>query len=102
MILVGHNPGMSEVIQSICGANVNLKTGAIARIDLYPPALRGATLRWLLSPRVLDAIAKYNMITAQEYASCRCCPGCHPALRVPTRTSWSTCICRGNSYSILS
>lgn len=56
ILLVGHNPSLSEVIQAVSGANVNLKTGSIARIDLYPPALRGALLKWLLSPRLLDAI----------------------------------------------
>ena len=47
---------MSEVVQSVSGANVNLKTGGIVRVDLYPPAVRGAMLKWLLSPRILDAI----------------------------------------------
>jgi phosphohistidine phosphatase len=57
ILLVGHNPSMSEVVQAVCGASVNLKTGSIVRIDLYPPAVRGATLKWMLSPRLLDAIA---------------------------------------------
>jgi phosphohistidine phosphatase len=56
ILMVGHNPSISEVIMAISGSNVNMKTGSIARLDLYPPAVRGASLRWLLTPRILDAL----------------------------------------------
>ncbi|MCU0512517.1 MAG: phosphohistidine phosphatase SixA [Anaerolineae bacterium] len=57
VLLVGHNPSMSEVVQAVSGAAVNMKVGSIARVDLYPPAVKGGLLKWLLSPRVLDAMA---------------------------------------------
>lgn len=56
ILFVGHNPSMSELIQAITGANVNLKTGSVARVDLYPPAIRGAQLKWLISPRIFDVL----------------------------------------------
>jgi phosphohistidine phosphatase len=57
ILFVGHNPSMSELVQAMTGANVNLKTGAVARIDLYLPAIRGAQLKWLISPRIFDSLA---------------------------------------------
>lgn len=56
VMFVGHNPSMSELIQTITGANVNLKTGAVARVDLYPPAIKGAQLKWLITPRIFDSL----------------------------------------------
>jgi phosphohistidine phosphatase len=54
LLLVGHNPSISEVIHQMTGANVNLKTGAFACLEVSPIALKGATLKWLLTPRRMD------------------------------------------------
>lgn len=57
IMFVGHNPSMSSVVQAICGAEVGMKKGAIARIDLMPNQMRGE-LVWLVTPKVFDAIAE--------------------------------------------
>lgn len=57
LLLVGHNPSISEVLQNMTGANINLKTGAIACVEVYPAALKGGTLKWLLTPRIMDELA---------------------------------------------
>lgn len=57
LLLVGHNPSISEVLQNMTGANINLKTGAIACVEVYPVALKGGTLKWLLTPRIMDELA---------------------------------------------
>lgn len=57
IMFVGHNPSMSEVVESITGAAVELSTGAIACVtNIYPPMTRGAILKWLLTPKVIDAM----------------------------------------------
>jgi len=57
LLLVGHNPSISEVVQQMTGANINLKTGAIVCVDVYPIALKGGTLKWMLTPRLMDELA---------------------------------------------
>lgn len=54
-VLVGHDPDLSEVIASLCGAAyLPLRKGAMARIDLSLPLQPGAgILRWLLPPDLL-------------------------------------------------
>jgi phosphohistidine phosphatase len=57
IMFVGHNPSMSEVVQHITGAAVELSTGAIACVtEFYPPSTRNAVLKWLLTPRVIDPL----------------------------------------------
>ena len=57
VMFVGHNPSMSNVVQALTGASVDLKVGGLARVDiLFPgPALSGQ-LAWLLAPRVFEAL----------------------------------------------
>ena len=61
ILLVGHEPWMSELIELLCAGPVShgfieLKKAACALIDAD---LSGtATLRWLLPPRVLRALAE--------------------------------------------
>jgi phosphohistidine phosphatase len=57
VMFVGHNPSMSDVTQALTGANVDLKVGGLARVDvLFPaPPLQGQ-LVWLLAPRVFEAL----------------------------------------------
>lgn len=52
VVLVGHDPDFSAIASSLTGAAIELRKGAIARIDLpdaAPSAGRGA-LRWLIPP----------------------------------------------------
>lgn len=50
-VLVGHDPDFSDLVTEIVGAEIPMKKGAIARIDL-PNGLESGegTLRWLLPP----------------------------------------------------
>ena len=55
VMFVGHNPSMSEVVESMTGAAVELSTGAIACVaNVYPPATKGAILKWLLTPKIIN------------------------------------------------
>ena len=57
VMFVGHNPSMSEVVQHVTGAAVDLSTGGVACVaEFYPPSTRNAILKWLLVPKVIDAI----------------------------------------------
>ena len=55
VVLVGHDPDFSTLASSLTGAAIELKKGAIARIDLGDrgPRAGGGALRWLLPPAVL-------------------------------------------------
>ncbi len=57
VMFVGHNPSMSDVVQALTGANVEMKVGGLARVDILyrEPSLRGH-LVWLLAPKVFDAL----------------------------------------------
>ena len=50
-VLVGHDPDFSELLSTLTGADLEMKKGALARIDL-PDGLQGGRgrLRWLLPP----------------------------------------------------
>ena len=52
VVLVGHDPDFSELAAVLCGAQrLELRKGAMARIDTVLPLLAGAgMLRWLLPP----------------------------------------------------
>jgi len=55
VVLVGHDPDFSTLASSLTGAAIELKKGAIARIDLADggPRAGGGALRWLVPPGVL-------------------------------------------------
>lgn len=54
IMLVGHEPGFSEVVGELIGrAEVSMKKGALARVDLMPGRGPRGRLVWLLQPRVL-------------------------------------------------
>jgi len=54
--LVGHEPSLSHLIGALVGdAEVDLKKGGIARLDVEVFKRGGARLRWLLPPKVLRA-----------------------------------------------
>lgn len=58
VMAVGHNPGMEEWIQMLCGAAVRLPTAGLARIELEIGDWSeleggGGELQWLVTPRLL-------------------------------------------------
>jgi phosphohistidine phosphatase len=54
-VLVGHDPDFSELLSTLVGAEVTMKKGAFARIDVRGSVADGrGTLRWLISPDLLD------------------------------------------------
>ena len=55
VVLVGHDPDFSSLLQSLCVApNVEMKKGALARIDVERPVGPGrGDLRWLVPPDLL-------------------------------------------------
>ena len=54
ILLVGHEPGFSEVIGELIGEGyVAMKKGALARVDLLPGRKPRGRLIWLLQPGVL-------------------------------------------------
>lgn len=54
VMLVGHNPSMSEVVSELTGAQIDMKKGGLARIDLMSAST--GELIWLIAPKVFDAI----------------------------------------------
>lgn len=56
ILLVGHEPDFRLVIQELTGADVVMKKGALARIDLAPNDPNRGKLVWLLQPRVLMSL----------------------------------------------
>jgi phosphohistidine phosphatase len=57
VVLVGHDPGFSEVVSHLAGAQISMAKGALARIDMVDREVRAGSgdLRWLLPP---DAVAR--------------------------------------------
>jgi phosphohistidine phosphatase len=55
VVLVGHDPDFSAVASTLIGAAIELRKGAIARIDLQDtrPAAGQGALRWLIPPGVV-------------------------------------------------
>ncbi len=58
IMLVGHNPNLSQFLGRIvcedgCEADIDLKKGAVARVEL---GRNSATLNWCLTPRILRAL----------------------------------------------
>jgi phosphohistidine phosphatase len=55
VVLVGHDPDFSAAASSLIGAAIELRKGAIARIDLpdSKPAAGQGALRWLIPPGVV-------------------------------------------------
>jgi len=54
LMLVGHEPSMSQVIGEIIGGGkIDLKKGGLACVEVPEPPLRKGELKWLLPPKVL-------------------------------------------------
>lgn len=53
-VLVGHDPDFSWLLSALVGAEIGMKKGAMARVDVAGELDEGAgTLRWLITPDVL-------------------------------------------------
>jgi phosphohistidine phosphatase len=53
-VLVGHDPDFSWLLSSLVGAEIGMKKGAMARVDVTDElAAGGGTLRWLITPELL-------------------------------------------------
>ena len=58
VMLVGHNPGMEDLLMLLCGGNVRMPTAAIAGLRLYADVWQDvsggdAYLQWLIKPKLL-------------------------------------------------
>ncbi|MEA2621813.1 MAG: phosphohistidine phosphatase [Chloroflexota bacterium] len=55
-VLVGHDPDFSELLTDLVGGSrLEMKKGALCRIDLeLPPSTGDGVLRWLVPPDLLD------------------------------------------------
>jgi phosphohistidine phosphatase len=59
VLLVGHEPTMSATIGQLIGrASIDLKKGALARVELPDPAASSGRLIWLVPPKILTAVEK--------------------------------------------
>ncbi len=58
VLLVGHNPSMSQVVGDLTGAIVSMRKGGLARIDMLSWSPPRGELVWLLAPKVFDALAQ--------------------------------------------
>jgi phosphohistidine phosphatase len=63
ILVVGHNPNLSEFLGRImseagCEGSVDLKKGAVARVEMGRNA---GTLNWLITPRILRGL--YTAVT---------------------------------------
>lgn len=56
VMFVGHNPSMSVVVNQLTGAQIGMKKGGIARVDLFAPESVEGELVWLLTPKIFDAL----------------------------------------------
>jgi len=50
LMIVGHEPTFTEVIEALTGATCKLSKGGVAVVDLHPPQMKGRLL-WLFPPK---------------------------------------------------
>jgi phosphohistidine phosphatase SixA len=54
VVLVGHDPDFSDLLATLCGADIPMRKGALARIEADLPLEPGTgVLRWLVPPDLL-------------------------------------------------
>ncbi len=58
VMLVGHNPGLEDIIQALSGGRVRMPTAAVASLRLYADTWADvepgqAHLQWLIKPKIL-------------------------------------------------
>lgn len=51
ILLVGHEPSLSEAIHGLTGGKVELTTAGLARVDMEPDQTQHGTLVWLVTPK---------------------------------------------------
>ena len=52
-VLVGHDPDFSWLLSALVGAELTMKKGAMARVDVTELREGGGILRWLITPELL-------------------------------------------------
>ena len=53
-VFVGHDPDFSETLSDMCGSQLTMRKGALARVEIERPLRSGAgELRWLIPPDAL-------------------------------------------------
>jgi len=58
VILVGHEPYLSEWTQKLCGASLSFKKGATACIQVNPTDLAASELLWFFQPQPLGRLGE--------------------------------------------
>ena len=53
VMLVGHEPGLSEAVSTLTGAQIKLSKAGLVRVDLDDPNQLHGQLIWLLSPKLM-------------------------------------------------
>jgi phosphohistidine phosphatase len=53
LMLVGHEPGLSEAVGTLVGGRIILKKGGVAYVQLADAATKKGVLAWLLQPRTI-------------------------------------------------
>jgi phosphohistidine phosphatase len=53
LMLVGHEPSLSEAVAALTGANAKLAKAGLARVDVADPNQLRGQLIWLLSPKLM-------------------------------------------------
>ena len=54
LMLVGHEPTLSQTIAHLTGAHIDMKRGGLARVDIGKANLKSGILVWLIAPKVFD------------------------------------------------
>ena len=60
IMLVGHEPDLSDVIRYLTGATIEMKKAGLAFVDAYSVDQGGGVLRWLLTPTQLSVINQHE------------------------------------------
>jgi len=53
LMVVGHEPDLSDTVGELTGGRVVFKKGGLARVDVQGPRLDDGTLAWLLTPALI-------------------------------------------------
>jgi phosphohistidine phosphatase len=56
VMFVGHNPSMSEVVSELTGAELSLRKGGLARVDVSSARSLDGELVWLIAPKIFDVL----------------------------------------------
>ncbi len=54
LMLVGHQPGMSQAIEKLTGANAKMAKAGLARVDIEDGTDLRGQLVWLIPPRIIQ------------------------------------------------